>query len=148
VKLTHESEYRKRYGMKMVDVDSEAKKKSKAHYSSAVVHKGIVYVSGQLPMDPEKGAPVEGGIEEHARAALRGLAEVLEAAGSSREEVLRTTAYISDVTLWGRVNEVYAEFFGDHKPARTVVPTTELHYGCLIEIDAVAIAGDNSDTDQ
>lgn len=134
--------------MKMVDVDSEAKKKSKAHYSSAVVHNGIVYVSGQLPMDPEKGAPVEGGIEEQARAALQSLSEVLETAGSSKERVLRTTAYISDVALWGRVNEVYAEFFGDHKPARTIVPTTELHYGCLIEIDAVAIAGDTSEKDQ
>ena len=115
-----------------------AKKKSKAHYSSAVVHDGIVYVSGQLPMDPEKGQPVEGGIEEHTRVALQSLSHVLEAAGSSKEKVLKTTAYITDVSLWGRVNEVYAEFFGDHKPARTVVPTTKLHYGCMIEIDAVA----------
>ncbi|MFW9965977.1 MAG: RidA family protein [Candidatus Thorarchaeota archaeon] len=128
----------------MVNIDSESKRKSKAHYSSAVVHNGIVYVSGQLPMDPEKGTPVEGGFEEHARATLQSLSEVLEAAGSSREKVLQTTAYISDVTLWGKVNEVYAEFFGDHKPARTVVPTTELHYGCLIEIDAVAVTSDNS----
>ena len=124
--------------MKMIDVDSDAKKRSKAHYSSAVVHNGIVYVSGQLPMDSETGQPVEGGIEEHTRAALQSLSQVLETAGSSKEKVLRTTAYIADVSLWGKVNEVYAEFFGDHKPARTVVPTTELHYGCLIEIDAVA----------
>ncbi len=122
----------------MINVDSEAKKKSKAHYSSAIVHEGIVYVSGQLPMDPEKGAPVEGGIKAQARAALKGISVVLEAAGSSKENVLRTTAYIPDVTLWSKVNEVYAEFFGNHKPARTVVPTTKLHYGCLIEIDAVA----------
>jgi 2-iminobutanoate/2-iminopropanoate deaminase len=124
--------------MKMIDVDSEARKKSKAHYSPAIVHDGIVYVSGQLPMDPEKGRPVEGGIEEHTRAALQSLSQVLEAAGSSKEKVLRTTAYIPDVTLWGKVNEIYAEFFGKHRPARTIVPTTELHYGCLIEIDAVA----------
>ncbi|MHA2065123.1 MAG: RidA family protein [Candidatus Thorarchaeota archaeon] len=122
----------------MVNVDTEAKKKSKAHYSSAVVHEGMVYVSGQLPMDPETGAPVEGGIEAQARSTLRSLSEVLIAAGSSKEKVLRTTAYIPDVTLWGKVNEIYAEFFEDHKPARTVVPTTKLHYGCLIEIDAVA----------
>ena len=125
--------------MKMIDVDSEARKKSKAHYSPAVVHDGIVYVSGQLPMDPKKGRPVEGGIEEHTRAAMQSLSQVLEAAGSSKEKVLRTTAYIPDVTLWGKVNEIYAEFFGEHRPARTVVPTTELHYGCLIEIDTVAI---------
>jgi 2-iminobutanoate/2-iminopropanoate deaminase len=122
----------------MIDVDSEAKKRSKAHYSSAVVHDGIVYISGQLPMDTEKGQPVSGGIGEHTRAALQSLSEVLEAAGSSKENVLRTTAYISDVSLWSTVNEVYAEFFGRHRPARTMVPTPELHYGCLIEIDAVA----------
>jgi len=122
----------------MIDVDSEAKKKSKAHYSSAVVHGGIVYVSGQLPMDPDTGVPVHGPIEIHARQALQNLQDVLLAAGSSKEKVLRTTAYIPDVSAWNKVNEVYAEFFGDHRPARTVVPTTELHYGCLIEIDAVA----------
>lgn len=124
--------------MKMVNVDSETKKRSKAHYSSAVVHDGIVYVSGQLPMDPKTGTPVEGSIEIQTRAALQNLLGVLKAAGSSKEKVLRTTAYIPDVTQWGKVNEVYAEFFGDHKPARTVVPSTALHYGCLIEIDAVA----------
>ena len=124
--------------MKMINVDSEAKKKSKAHYSSAVVHEGIVYVSGQLPMNPDTGVPIEGPIEVQARAALQNLLDVLEATGSSKEKVLRTTAYIPDVTQWGKVNEVYAEFFGDHKPSRTVVPTTTLHYGCLIEIDAIA----------
>jgi 2-iminobutanoate/2-iminopropanoate deaminase len=124
--------------MKMVNIDSEAKKKSKAHYSAAVVHNGIVYVSGQLPMDPEKGIPVNGSIEVQTWTALQNLLDVLHAAGSSKEKVLRTTAYIPDVAQWGMVNEIYAEFFGDHKPARTVVPTTSLHYGCLIEIDAIA----------
>ena len=124
--------------MKMINVDSEAKKRSKAHYSSAVVHEGIVYVSGQLPMDPDKGTPVDGSIEVQTRAAIQNLLDILHAAGSSKEKVLRTTAYIPDVSLWGKVNEVYAEFFGDHKPARTVVPSTDLHYGCLIEIDVIA----------
>ncbi|MBY8998622.1 MAG: RidA family protein [Candidatus Thorarchaeota archaeon] len=124
--------------MKIVNVDSDVKKKSKAHYSSAVVHEGIVYVSGQLPMDPDRGVPVEGSIEVHARQALQNLLDVLHVAGSSIEKVIRTTAYLPDVSLWSKVNEVYAEFFGNHKPARTVVPTTSLHYGCLIEIDAIA----------
>ena len=124
--------------MKYINIDSEAKKKSKAHYSAAVVHNGIVYISGQLPMDPERGTPVEGGIKEQTRAVFRILTEILAKAGSSKERVLRTTAYIPDVSMWGEVNEVYAEYFGNYKPARTVVPTTELHYGCLIEIDAIA----------
>jgi 2-iminobutanoate/2-iminopropanoate deaminase len=127
----------------MIDVDSEAKKKSKAHYSAAVVHEGLVYVSGQLPMDPQKGTPVEGPIEVQTKAALQNLSDVLQAAGSSKEKVLRTTAYIPDVALWGKVNEVYIEFFGNHKPARTIVPTTALHFGCLVEIDAVAYIEDS-----
>ncbi|MFW9807897.1 MAG: RidA family protein [Candidatus Thorarchaeota archaeon] len=124
--------------MKLINIESEAKKKSKAHYSSAVVHNGIVYVSGQLPINPETGLPVEGPIEVQARTAFQNLLDVLLAAGSSKEKVLRTTAYISDVSLWSKVNDVYAEFFGDHKPARTIVPSTNLHYDCLIEIDSVA----------
>ncbi|MHA1136328.1 MAG: RidA family protein [Candidatus Thorarchaeota archaeon] len=124
--------------MKYINIDSETKKKRKDHYSTAVVHDGIIYLSGQLPMYPEKGTPVDGGIKEQTRAVLRGLSKVLEVAGSSKERVLRTTSYIPDVSLWGAVNEIYAEYFGEHKPARTVVPTTKLHYGCLIEIDANA----------
>jgi 2-iminobutanoate/2-iminopropanoate deaminase len=124
--------------VKLIDIDSEVKKKSNAHYSAAVVHRGIVYVSGQLPIDPKKGIPVKGGIKEQTRAVFRNLTEILAKAGSSKERILRTTAYIPDVSLWNEVNEVYAEYFGNYKPARTVVPTTILHYGCLIEIDAIA----------
>ena len=124
--------------MKLIEIESKARTKSKAHYSAAVTHNGIVYVSGQLPMNPETGTPVEGGVKEQTRAVFSSLSNVLKAAGSSKENVLRTTAYIPDVSLWGEVNEVYVEFFGEHRPARTVVPTTELHYGCLIEIDAIA----------
>lgn len=129
--------------MKLINIDSEAKKKSKAHYSAAVVHNGIIYVSGQLPMDLEKGTPVDGGIKEQTKSVFRSLTKVLEAAGSSKENIVRTTAYISDVSLWGEVNEIYVEFFGDHRPARTIIPTTTLHYGCLIEIDAIAIVDEN-----
>ena len=124
--------------MKYVNIDTEAKKKSNAHYSAAVVHNGIVYVSGQLPINPKTGAPVEGGVKDQTRAVFRNLTEILAKAGSSRENILRTTAYIPDVSIWSEVNEVYAEYFGSHKPARTIVPTTELHYGCSIEIDAIA----------
>lgn len=95
-------------------------------------------------MDTEKGRPIEGEIEEQARAALESLSEVLDTAGSSKDNVLRTTAYISDVSLRHRVNEAYAEFFGDRRPARTVVTTAKKHYGCLIEIDAVAIVDKKS----
>lgn len=120
------------------------------HYSQAVVHRGIVYVSGQLPIDPAAGPARPGealpGIEDQTRRALANLREVLVAAGSGPAHVLRCTVYISDVSLWPAVNRVYAEHFEAHTrvpPARTVVPTGPLHYGYQVEIDAIAaVAGE------
>lgn len=108
------------------------------HYSQAVVHQGLVYVSGQLPTDPITGERQLGSIEAQARQALGNLKAILEASGSDVAHVLKVTIYISDIELWGRVNAVYAAFFGEHRPARAVVPVKELHYGFQIEVDAVA----------
>ncbi len=108
------------------------------HYSQAVVHQGVVYVAGQLPIVPETGEKCLGTVEEQTERTLLNLEAVLKAAGSGRDRVLRVTVYVSDISLWGRINEVYAGFFGGHRPARTVVPTRDLHYGFLVEIDAVA----------
>ena len=108
------------------------------HYAQAIVHDGLVYVSGQLPIDPRTGARCSGAIEEQAERALKNVAAILEAAGSRLDLVLKTTVYVSDIRLWGRVNAVYADFFGEHRPARAVVPTRELHYGLMVEIEAVA----------
>lgn len=112
---------------------------SKGHYSPAVIHDGLVYVSGQLPIDYAAGETLPaGGIEAQTRQALRNLAEILTLCGSSRQKVLKTTVYIPDIAYWPAVNEIYAEFFGEHKPARSIVPTTTLHFGALIEIEAIA----------
>ncbi len=108
------------------------------HYSQAIVHNGLVYVSGQLPIDPKTGEKQTGAIEEQTRLVLQNLSAILEASGSSLEQVLKVTVYISDISLWGKVNEVYAEIFGDHRPARAIVPTRDLHFGFKIEVDAVA----------
>lgn len=108
------------------------------HYSQATVHNGVVYVAGQLPIDPETGEKNLGSIEEQARLVLDNLKAILVAAGSNMNHLLKTTVYISDIDLWGRFNQVYVEALGDHKPARVVVPTRELHYGFLVEIDAIA----------
>jgi len=110
----------------------------RGHYSQAVVHARLVYVSGTLPLDPASGQPVTGEIEAQAGRALENLQAILEAAGSGLDCVLKVTVYVSDVTLWARVNAVYARYFGEHKPARTVAPVNALHYGCLVEIDAIA----------
>lgn len=108
------------------------------HYSQAMVHNGLVYVSGQLPIDPQTGEKQTGSIEAQTRLVLRNLSAILEASGSSLKRVLKVTVYISDISLWGKVNEVYAEIFGDHRPARAIVPTRDLHFGFKIEMDAVA----------
>ena len=108
------------------------------HYAQAIVHGGLVYVSGQLPIDPQTGERCSGSVEEQVEQALSNVAAILKAAGSHRGLVLKTTVYVPDISLWGRINAVYAAFFGDHRPARAVVPTRELHYGVLIELDAIA----------
>jgi 2-iminobutanoate/2-iminopropanoate deaminase len=108
------------------------------HYSPAVVHGGLVYVSGQLPIDPVTGAPCHGTIEEQARQVLRNLALLLEASGSGLDRLLKVTIYIASVDLWPAVNAVYAQALGQHRPARAIVPTGPLNHGFLIELEAIA----------
>ena len=108
------------------------------HYSQAVVHNGLVYVSGQLPINPANGEKKAGPMREQTEQVLRNVAAIVEAAGSSLDKILKVTLYISDISLWGEVNEVYTEFFGDHKPARAAIPVKNLHFGFQIEVDAVA----------
>ncbi len=109
------------------------------HYSQGVVHGGLVYVAGQLPLDPASGAVVApGDIAGQAERTLRNVEAILRAAGSSLENVCSMTIYITDRSLWPQVNAVYARVLGDHRPARAVIPVLELREGCLIEIQAVA----------
>lgn len=108
------------------------------HYSQAVVHGDLVFVAGMLPIAPDTGEKILGSVEEQTEQVLKNIAAVVEAAGSSIDQILKMTVYVSDITLWGRINQVYAAFFGDHRPARAVVPTKELHFGFLVEIDAIA----------
>lgn len=112
--------------------------KSNGHYALATVHNETVYVSGQFAIDPETREKKFGPIEEETLQALINVEMILNAAGSKKEQILRMTLYIPDVKLWDKVDAVYKEFFGDHKPARTVVPTNELHFGFKIEIEAIA----------
>lgn len=107
------------------------------HYSQAVRAGGLVYVSGQLPIHPES-REIPKGIEKQCELVLDHLEAILEAAGSSLGQVVQCRVYVSDISLWGKVNEIYARRFGGHKPARAVVPTRDLHFGCLIELEAVA----------
>ena len=108
------------------------------HYSQAIVYNGLVFVAGQLPLDPLTGKMVEGGIEEQVRQTIENVRAILIAANSDLDRVLKSTIYIPDSSYWPDVNRVYAEIFEDHKPARAVIPCGELHYGALIEMEVVA----------
>jgi len=115
---------------------------SGGHYSPAVKYNGLLYISGQLSVDPETGKIPRGGIKEEAKQALKNLDLVLQSAHITKQDVLHCRVYIPDAAYWAELNEVYAEYFGDHKPARTVIPTNQLHYGCLVELDAIAACGE------
>lgn len=108
------------------------------HYSQAIEHQGLIYVSGQLPINPKSKEKNIGSIEEQTEQVLANLDAILISCNSSKNNVIKVTVYISDIALWDRVNSVYAQYFGDHRPARAVVPSRELHFGFQIEIEAVA----------
>lgn len=112
------------------------------HYSQAVVYNGLVFVAGQLSIDPKTGEKKIGTIEEQTELALSNVGEILKAANSDLSRVLKMTVYVADINLWEAVNAVYARVMGEHRPARAVVPTGELHHGFLIEIEAVAATRD------
>lgn len=116
----------------------EGKSKDGGHYSAGVVHGGILYVSGQLSIDPNSERP-SGNIEEEATVALRNLETVLMAAGVSKKDVIQCRLYTPNVEYWNVIDRVYRTFFGEHKPSRIVVPSNTLHGGCLVEIEAIAI---------
>jgi len=108
------------------------------HYSQAISHNGLVFVAGQLPIDPVTREVVEGGIEPQAYRVIENVKAILEEAGSGLDKILKTTIYIPDMSYWAEINRIYAECMGDHKPARAVVPCGDLHYGVLMEMEVIA----------
>ncbi len=111
-------------------------------YSQAVVVDGWVFCSGQIPLDPDTGELVGGSVAEQTDRCLRNLAQVLEAAGSSLQHVVKTTVFLSDMHTFQEMNEVYARHFGDHRPARAAVQAAALPKFCDVEIECIArVAG-------
>ena len=107
-------------------------------YSQAVSVDGWVFCSGQIPIDPGTGELVEGDIGTQTHQVLKNLAAVLEAAGGSLSNVVKTTVFLADMGDFGGMNEVYAEHFGDHRPARAAVAVRTLPKNVDVEIEAIA----------
>jgi len=108
-------------------------------YSQAIKAGGFVYVSGQVPIDPETGEFVAGGIAEQTDRVLTNVAAVLEAAGSSLDKVVKTTVFLADMNEFSAMNEVYAKYFTDAPPARATVQAARLPRDARVEIEAVAL---------
>lgn len=122
-------------------VRSERAPQAIGPYSQAVVSGGLVFVSGQIPLDPASGQMVEGDIARQTERVLENLRALLEACGSSLERVLKTTVYLKDLSEFPAMNEVYARYFPAHPPARATVEVSRLPRDARVEIEAVAEAG-------
>lgn len=116
---------------------------ARGHYSQAIVHAGLVYVAGQLPLVPGEPERKLVEFEAQARQVIGNVIAIVEAAGSSAGRILKATVYIADIAHWPAFNAIYAEMLGAHRPARTVVPVAQLHYGYLVEMDAIAALRDS-----
>ena len=107
-------------------------------YSQATIHNGIIYLSGQGPIDPQTNEVTLGTIEEETRLTLENIRIILEEAGSSLAKVLQVTAYLVNMREYGRFNEVYRSYFPQDPPARTCIQVARLPFGIHVEIDAIA----------
>ncbi|MDG2342807.1 MAG: RidA family protein [Cytophagales bacterium] len=119
-------------------IESSKIPKANGHYSQCIEHNGVLYLSGQLPIDQET-REVPKTIEEQTDLVLQKVENILNEAKSSKNSVLQVRVYISGIELWDKVNERYSIFFQSHKPTRCIIPTRDLHYGCLIEVEVTAV---------
>ena len=111
-------------------------------YSQAVKARGLVYASGQIPIDPATGQFVAGGITEQTEQVLKNLAAVLEASGSGLDKVVKTTVFLADMEEFAAMNEVYAQFFSSEPPARATVQAAVLPRNAKVEIEVIALVED------
>jgi 2-iminobutanoate/2-iminopropanoate deaminase len=111
-------------------------------YSQAVQLGNLIYTAGQIPLVPETGKLIEGGIEAQTRQVMQNLANILEAAGSNLAHVIKTTLYITNLGDFAAINQVYGSFFASEPPARSTVQVVALPLGANIEIEVVAVRAD------
>ena len=108
-------------------------------YSQAIEANGFVFVSGQIPLIPDTGEMIKGGIEEQTTRVLENLGAILKAAGTSFEAAVKTTVYITNINDFAKVNEIYGKYFTQNCPARVCVEVSSLPKGALVEIDVIAM---------
>jgi len=108
-------------------------------YSQAIALDGMVFASGQIALDPSSGQLIEGDVQAQTHRVLRNLTAVLEAAGCSLSNVVKTTVFLTSMSNFTAMNEVYATYFGDEPPARSTVAVAELPKGAQVEIEAIAV---------
>jgi 2-iminobutanoate/2-iminopropanoate deaminase len=124
----------------VVPVEISNAPKPGGHYSQGILHEGIIYVSGQLPIPLTGAHEPQAPFEIQARRAIENVLAIVSGGGGSAASLLKITAYIVGIENWSAFNAVYAELLGESKPARAVVPVAALHHGYLIEVDAIAAA--------
>lgn len=107
-------------------------------YSQAIEHNGLVFISGQIPINPETGVFVEGGVEAQTRQSLTNLSNILKEAGTDLSHVIKTTVFLADMADFAVMNSVYAEFFQAPYPSRSAVAVKDLPKGALVEIECIA----------
>ena len=112
--------------------------KTPPHYSPYYIAGNTLYTSGQLPLIDRINKVSAEGIEAQTRLVLDKVQDILLANNLTKNNIIKTTAYITDLAYWDVVNAVYADFFGAHKPSRSIIPVSTLHFGCLIELEAIA----------
>ena len=108
-------------------------------YSQAIRTESMVYTAGQTGLEPATGELIAGGVEEQTRQVLNNIRNVLEAAGSSLEHVVKTTVFLQDMNDFTKMNSIYAEYFAENPPARSTIAVAALPKGGLVEIEAVAL---------
>lgn len=123
----------------MKAINTEKAPKAIGPYSQAIEAGGMVFVSGQLPIDPATGVFAEGGVKEQTRQSLTNAKHILEEAGTDLAHVVKTTVFLSDMDNFAAMNKVYAEFFSTPFPARSAVAVKTLPKNALIEVECIAV---------